>query len=276
MAARLAWVALAAVAVAAAAVLLAWSAQRRLLYFPVREDRAAAERRAAALGLLPWVVDGELAGWRAPAPGGAARGRLVVLHGNAASALERGYFAAAFGAADAARPLEVLLVEYPGYGPRPGRPTEESLVAAARAALAAARRGAPGPVLLAGESLGSAVAALAAAEDPDAVDGLLLVTPLASVPAVAARHYGRIPAWFFRDPYRADLALPRYPGPVAALVAGQDEVVFADLGEALVATAPGPRRAWVDPGAGHNSIDWRPGQARWREMVELLAPPTRR
>jgi pimeloyl-ACP methyl ester carboxylesterase len=256
---------------AAAALFLLWLAQRRLLYFPERSDRAAAERRARALGLEPFTAeDGELLGWRARHPLG-ARGRLVVLHGNAGSALDRAYFVDAFAAAAPALPLDVYLVEYPGYGPRPGAPSQAALVSTARRAIAAARRDGPGPVLVAGESIGSGVAALAAAEAPGEVDGLLLVTPLASVPAVARRHYPFVPAFVHRDAWRADRALPRYGGPVAFLVAGRDEVVFADLGRALFEAYPGPKRLWVDEGAGHNTLDWRPALARWREMIEAVA-----
>ncbi|HEX9242795.1 MAG TPA: hypothetical protein VF875_10185 [Anaeromyxobacter sp.] len=256
-------------ALAGAALLLVRLVQRRLLYFPERTARAEAEQRARALGLEPWIDGGELLGWRARTPG--ARGRLLVFHGNAGSALDRAYFAAAFAAAAPDLPLEVLLAEYPGYGPRPGEPSEPALLAAARAAITAARREG-GPLLVAGESLGSAVAALAAAADPAAVDGLLLVTPLASVPAVARRHYPFVPALAHRDTWRADLALPRYGGRVAFLVAGKDEVVFADLGRALHDAYPGPKRLWVDERATHNGVGWRPSLGRWGEIVLFLAP----
>jgi pimeloyl-ACP methyl ester carboxylesterase len=258
--------------VAAAAVLfLVWLVQRRLLYFPERTDRAASERRARLLGLEPWTdgPGGALLGWRARHPD--ARGRLLVFHGNAGTALDRAHYVEVFSAAAPGVPLDVYLVEYPGYGPRPGEPSERALIAAAREAMAAARRDGPGPLLVAGESLGSGVAALAAAEDPAAADGLLLVTPLASVPAVARRHYGPLPGFVHRDAYRADLALPRYPGPVAVLLAGRDEVVFTDLGQLLFDAYPGRKRLWVDAPATHNGLDWSPRLPRWREMVEFLA-----
>ncbi len=269
---RLALLAAATLLLAGVALAVLPTVERRFLYFPLREPRAGAEMRARALGLEPWVDDaGALLGWRVRHPSGAPRARLVVLHGNAGSALERTYFAEAFRDADPAWPLDVLLLEYPGYGPRPGEPTERALVAAALEAVRAARREGSGPVWLAGESLGSAVAALAAAAAPGEVDGLILVTPLASVPSVARRHYGPLPGWLFRDAYRADRALPRYRGPVAFLVAGRDEVVFPDLGLALFHAQPAPKRLWVDARAGHNSVDWRPGLGRWREMVGFLA-----
>jgi pimeloyl-ACP methyl ester carboxylesterase len=254
---------------AAAGLVLAWLLQRRLLYFPDRSSRGEAERRARALGLEPWVDGGALLGWRARTPG--ARGRVVVFHGNAGSALDRTYVARALAAASPAVPLDVYLAEYPGYGARPGSPGQAVLVAAAREAIAAARREGSGPLLVAGESLGSAVAALAAAEAPAEVDGVVLVTPLASVPAVARRHYPWVPSFLVRDGWRADRALPRYGGRVAFLVAGRDEIVFADLGVALHDAYPGPKAMWVEEGATHNGLDWRPGLARWREIVEFLA-----
>jgi hypothetical protein len=259
-----------ALALAAAGALAAilWLSQRRLLYFPEREPRSEAERRARALGLEPWTEGGELLGWRVPAPG--ARARLVVFHGNAGSAVDRGYFAAAFRRALPDVPVEVLLAEYPGYGPREGAPSEPALREAARAAIAAARRGSPGPVLVAGESLGAAVAAIAAAEDPAAVDGLLLVTPLASVGAVARRHYPLVPAFLLRDRWQADEALPRYGGRVAFVVAGSDEITFADLGRALHDAYPGPKRLWVEEGASHNGLGWDPTLPRFREVLAFL------
>jgi len=240
-----------------------------MLYFPDRQEMEGAERQASRMGLAAWTSGARFLGWRAPHPSGRARGRLVVLHGNAGSALDRVHFRDAFQA-PGLDPVDVYLAEYPGYGPRTGEPSERALVDAALEAARAARRDGPGPVILVGESLGSGVAALAAAEDPAAVDALFLVAPLASVAAVARRHYGFAPAWLLRDRYATDLALPRYPGPVGFLVAGRDEVVFPDLGLSLFETRTGPKRLWVDPLAGHNTLNFDPSQPRWGEVLAYL------
>ena len=246
---------------------------RSLLYFPERQDPARAAEEARRLGLAPWLdASGHTVGWRDPSPPPAPRVRLLVLHGNAGSALDRTYFREVFPARHGPLPVEVLLLEYPGYGPRPGAPTQEHLVASCREAVQELRREA-GPVVLLGESLGSAVAALCAAAHPADVDGLILVTPLASVPAVARRLYGLAPSFLIPDPYRADEALPRYGGPVAFLVAGQDEVVFPDLGLALHAAYPGRKRLWMDEQAGHNTIRYDASDPRWREMLDFLLGP---
>lgn len=163
--------------------------------------------------------------------------------------------------------LDVVLLEYPGYGPRAGHPSEASLVAATEEALELLARERSGPVVLLGESLGSGVAALTAARRPDLVKGLLLVTPLKSVPAIARRHYPFLPVFLARDRFESDVALSKLSMPVGFLVAGRDEVVFPDLGLALHEAYRGPKRLWMDETAGHNSVDYAPKLARWGEMA---------
>ncbi|HQR31018.1 MAG TPA: hypothetical protein PLL32_11455 [Anaeromyxobacteraceae bacterium] len=260
-------IAAAAAVVVAALLALAWLAQRRLLYFPSRSDLPEATASARRLGLEPWS-DGEtaFAGWLARHPGGTPVARAVVLHGNAGEALHRTYLRDVLQAAGLP-PMDVLLLEYPGYGPRAGSPSEEALVAALTRAID--RLGPDLPVLLMGESLGSAAAALAAAERPG-VAGLLLVTPVASVTSLARRHYPFAPSFLVRDPFRADQALPRYPGPVAFLVAGRDEVAPPDLARALAAARTGPKRTWEEPGATHNTLRYAPGDPVWAEILGFL------
>ena len=158
-------------------------------------------------------------------------------------------------------------MEYPGYGPREGSPSEESIVAATVDAIDLL--GADLPVFLVGESLGSAAAALAAAERPK-VAGLLLITPVSSVTALARRHYPFVPSGLVRDTFRADLALPRYGGKVAFLLAGRDEVAPPDLARSLFDAYPGPKRLWEEPGATHNTLPYRPGDPLWSEITGFL------
>jgi pimeloyl-ACP methyl ester carboxylesterase len=252
-----------------AVVALAYLAQRRLLYFPTQNGLDVSTRLAGAVGLEPWLDGaGRFIGWRAPHPDGAPVARAVVLHGNAGTALDRIYLRNVLQGPGLPR-IEVLLLEYPGYGPRTGSPSQESIVAATVEAIDLL--GEKVPVFLVGESLGSAAASLAAAARPR-VAGLLLVTPLASVTAVARRHYPFVPSSLVRDAFRADLALPRYGGRVAFLVAGQDEVVFADLGRALFEAYPGPKRMWEEQGASHNTLRFGPADPLWAEVWKFLGP----
>lgn len=241
---------------------------RRFLYFPDRQDPEAALRDASLLGYEP-LRDraGALLGWRSRHPSGRAGGTALVLHGNAGQALHRTYLPRVLQG-PGVPPLDVILLEYPGYGPRPGKPSEASLV---EAAVEAVDLLAPaGPILLVGESLGTGVASLAAARRPREVRGLLLVTPLASVPAVARRHAPFVPSFLLRDRYESAPALARFGGPVAFLLAGDDEVVFADLGRSLHDAYPGPKRLAVQQGASHNALRYEPGDPTWRDSVSFL------
>jgi uncharacterized protein len=67
----------------------------------------------------------------------------------------------------------------------------------------------------------------------------------------------------------------RYPGPVAFLVAGRDQVVFADLGLALFEARTGPKRLWLEARSGHNDLGYDPRDPRWREVtsVDAARPP---
>lgn len=257
------------VAIAAAILLALPLLQRRLLYYPDRYALGPAEREANRIGLRPWRdADGGFLGWHAPHPSGAPVARVVVLHGNAGSALDRGYLRDVLQAPGVA-PLEVFLLEYPGYGPRGGTPSQRSIVGAAVEGIDALGGDGSLPILLAGESLGSAAVALATVERP-AVAGCLLLTPLKGVPEVARRHLPWLPSLAIRDRFDAAGALARYRGPVAFLVAGADEVVFPDLGQALHDGFSGPKRLWIQEGRGHNTVRYEPRDPMWREMIEGL------
>lgn len=256
-------VALLLVALAAVAFL----AQRRLLYFPTRYDLATATRAARHLGLDPWLDRaGAFIGWRSAATGDRPAARAIVLHGNAGTALDRTYLRDVLQG-PGLPPMEVLLLEYPGYGPREGSPSEESIVTGVVEAVDLL--GADIPVLLVGESLGSAAAALAAADRPK-VAGLLLITPVSSVTALARRHYPFAPSFLVRDAFRADLALPRFGGRVAFLLAGRDEVAPPDLARALFEAYSGPKLLREVPTATHNTLPYRPGDPLWSEVKSFL------
>ena len=100
--------------------------------------------------------------------------------------------------------------------------------------------------------------------------GLLLITPVSSVAALARRHYPFAPSFLVRDPFRADLALPRYGGRVAFLLAGRDEVAPPRPGPGPLPGLPGPKRLWEEPAATHNTLRYRPGDPLWAEIAGFL------
>ena len=163
--------------------------QRQFIYFPTRQNLPQAEREATQRGLEPWLHEGQFIGWQAPYPDGNATGSILVLHGNAGEAIHRTYFRDLFQSSALDARFDVYLLEYPGFGPRPGAPSEASLLQAADEAITQLQRDSHKPILLVGESLGTVVAAIAGSRQPEAVRGMLLVTPFPKLALLAQQHY---------------------------------------------------------------------------------------
>src|SRR5262245_43566546 len=87
-------------------------AQRKLIYFPTRLAVRLVEHLAGQEGFRPWRNSNrETIGWCRPSQG-TAEGTVLVLHGNAGCAVDRGYLAEPLHQAA----LDVYILEYPGYG----------------------------------------------------------------------------------------------------------------------------------------------------------------
>lgn len=237
--------------------------QRKLIYFPQILSPESALRQAALRNLEPVRgPGGESLGWQTPR-NAATRHRLLVFHGNGSLAVFDTRFTRA-----APPGWQVVLAEYPGYGTRPGLPTETSIRESASAILQLLERDGL-PVFLAGESLGSGVASWAAGTFPDKISGVILVTPFTRLAAVAALHYPWLPVrLLLQDRFEAEAALHGYRGPVAFVVGGQDEIIPPVIGRELHGSYAGPKLLWEQPGAGHNSIDFSP--AAWARIFAFL------
>ena len=197
----------------------------------------------------------------------APRGTVLVFHGNAGSARDRAYYLPAL------EPLgvRVVLAEYPGYGGRPGQPSEAGLVADGRETLRQVRAAYGDPVWVWGESLGAAVAAQVGADPAGPATGVFLITPWDNLPDLAQSLYWYLPArWLVRDAYDSRAALQGYRGPIGVLIASQDQIIPPVQGQRLYAALPGPKRQWLFPTADHNSWPAGAGAGWWREALEWL------
>lgn len=256
--------------------------QRSMIYFPSRSDPIALAGVASAGGFEPWKnPEGETIGYRSvPAPED-RRPPLAILifHGNAGYALHRADYAPLLRGAAPDRAVAIYLLEYPGYGARPGRPPQKGFLAAAAGALG--QIPADLPVLLLGESIGTGVASATAAAHPDRVAGLLLLTPFDHLASVARHHYPLLPVgWLLRDPYPSKEWLRKYRGPVALVLAARDTIVPAASGRRLHDACAGPKKLLVADSADHNDLLDVLSPADWREALEFLlrrmspGPPT--
>ena len=243
--------------------------QDRLLYQPEKYPLAFLSSQATKAGLRLWPSPSAYRGLLAE-PSGAIRGTALVVHGNAGSALDRTFYLEPLLACG----YRVLLLEYPGYGPRKGKLGERSLVSDLRESINLARQQFGQPLLLIGESLGSGVAAAALADLPEPVAGLILFTPWDDLPSVAQSIYWFLPVRFLvKDKFNSAQNLRAVRHPIAVVLAERDEVIPAKCSRRLLEALPEPKKHWVIPGATHNSwpdlvdIRW------WTEVLDYCNPP---
>lgn len=246
---------------------MAWG-QRRLIYFPQRLDAEAARAAYQFYGVERWPADGECRGAVLRSDGGVAptNGTVLVFHGNAGGAHEREFVAKTLQRLG----WRVVLAEYPGYGPRPGAPSEASFSEDGRATARLVRKMYPGRLVVLGESLGSGTAAAVAADAGLKVDAVVLAVPFDCLANVGARHYPWLPVkWLLRDRFDNVESLRNYPGPVTLVQAEDDSVVPAECTRALFEALPHAdrKRLICLPYTGHCDWFWPLTDAQWREML---------
>jgi fermentation-respiration switch protein FrsA (DUF1100 family) len=240
-----------------------------LVYFPDRELYGdPADVGLAFSDLTIPTEDGErLHAWWIPTRAAPARGHVLFFHGNAGNISHRLEHARALSAAG----LDVLLVDYRGYGRSSGRPSEEGLhgdARAARAALVAGGQVDPARLVYMGESLGGAVALRLALDAPPLA--CVLQSTFTSLRDVARQHYPAALSALAGAAYPNRERIARLQAPVLILHGDVDEIVPVAHAEALFEAAREPRRLRVVPGAGHNDLVQVMGASYGTEVASWL------
>lgn len=241
--------------------LLVMFVQRRLIYFPTRFSLKRAESVAAKAGFQPWRnASGQIVGWHLPGLS-SSNGAVLIVHGNAGSAVDRDYLAKPIR--DAGN-TDVFVLEYPGYGARDGSPSQQSILAAADEALTALSNHAP--IYVVSESLGAGAAAHLARKYDKHVAGLMLLAPYDNLASVAQKQMPLFPvSLLLWDRFNPAEWLKDYRGPVGVVVAGADQVIPPEFGRRLHDGYAGPKRLQIIPGAGHNDVAAQPSDW-WKEV----------
>jgi uncharacterized protein len=266
---RLVWTILAVVALGVLAMNLSWI-EGRFIYFPTSRLAAAPQDYGlAAEELSLQTEDGvRLHGWWLHGEGQRV---LVWYHGNAGNISHRlqnaRRFVDWFG-------LDIVLVDYRGYGRSEGVPNEAGLYADGRAMydVAADRGFTPDRIVLFGRSLGSAVALDVALGRESA--GVVLETPFLSVPALARVHYPFLPPSLVRTRFDNEQKIAHLHTPKLIVEAERDTIVPPSQVRRLFDLAPEPKHLFSLPGAAHNDIyaTADPGYvAAWRSFLAGLA-----
>jgi uncharacterized protein len=204
--------------------------QRRLLYYPCEITVENARPAAAKAGFQPWTnARSEFIGWYRANPARPATRRILLIHGNAGCATGWFHYADGFQSVE---PTDFYILEYPGYGGRPGSPSQSSILRAADEAFQSVPQDCS--IFLVGESLGTGPACYLGGKYNGRVGGVFLVAPYNNMKAAAHAHLPIFPVkWMLRDKYPSDYWLKSYHGPLAVLLAQNDTVIPCELGQKL-------------------------------------------
>lgn len=200
-----------------------------------------------------------------PAPG--ATRSLLFLHGNAGNASHR-----LPNAADlASLGVDVLLLDYRGYGLSEGRPDEDGVYADARAGLEHLQKSRgypPERIVVFGRSLGGAVAVDLAAERRLA--GLILESTFTSVADVAREAIGIPLGALIGRRFPSEEKIRRVRCPILFFHGDRDRIIPFELGRRLFAAAPEPKTFETIAGAGHNDTTLVGGAEYFRRIGRFL------
>jgi len=248
--------------------------QTDLIYHPVPVTATEAEKQTKAVNLVLWDhttpgASGPQGYVRPDFASPAPRGTIVFFHGNG----DPGWASVESVGPLTQRGFRVFLYEYPGFGTRPGVPTEKTIVPDARALIRSLEQADFGPIYVWGESLGSGVAAAVCADQSLPVHGLTLVVPWDTLPNVAQSYYPYYPVRFFMtDLYDSVANLQQFHHPICLIRGDEDDTIFPPLSINLFAHLPNPKKEIVKVGYGHGDWPMDANLSWWDEAIDFMAP----
>lgn len=221
--------------------------QRSMLYFPTHHNQSN--------GLSEWRHKGELVGFAREVQ--SPKNVWLMLHGNGGQASDRAYALDSFSNTDS-----VYILEYPGYGRRPGVPSRTTIDEAAREAYRLLRSKYTGtPVCVVCESLGSGPGTALATENPPP-DKIVLIAPFDKLHRVGQHHYPFLPVrLLLSDDWDNVESLKGYRGRLEIFGIRDDTIIPMKFAKALADSKPGA--VFREIRGGHN--DWAdPGRVKIR------------
>ncbi|HEX8422962.1 MAG TPA: alpha/beta hydrolase [Pyrinomonadaceae bacterium] len=252
------------------------------IYFPAKYPAGAWERRepqAREGQIVARVEDVQLTasdgvrlhGWYCTphtGRGGAlepvqADATLLFLHGNAGNISHRYEIMEDF----VKLPVNVLIIDYRGYGKSEGDPSEQGLYDDARAAwdyLTNARGIPASRIVIFGESLGGAVAIDLASKTQAC--GLIVQSSFTSVADMAAELMPFIPRFMLRTKMDSLTKIASVSCPKLFIHSQADEIVPYKLGRRLFNAAHAPKQFYEVKGAPHN-LTFELGGAAYYEAL---------
>ena len=180
-----------------------------------------------------------------------SRGVLLFFHGNAGNISHRLDSIAIFNRLG----LDVLIIDYRGYGQSTGKPGEQGLYKDGQAAweyLTIQRGIDPQRIIVFGRSLGAVVAASVAANHSPG--GLIIESGFTSGVDMASRLYWFLPARLItRLEFPTIDFVREVRGPVLVIHSRDDEIIPFDMGETIFKTIQSQDKTFLEIWGGHNT-----------------------
>jgi len=232
--------------------------QDRLVFLPHMPGREL-EANPSVMGFPyedAWIdtEDGErLHGWFIPAKN--ARGTLLFFHGNAGNISHRLESIIIFNRLG----MNILIVDYRGYGQSSGKPGEEGTYRDARAAwnyLVEKRGVPPRRIVVFGRSLGGAVGSWLASRDDVNPAGVIIESTFSSGLDMGKRLYPVLPARLItRIGYPVREYVKHINAPLMVVHSRKDEIIPFDMAETVFEAANEPK-TFLELGGDHNAGFW--------------------
>ncbi len=247
--------------------------ERQLIYFPTRVARDAPTPSIPGAAVVEEVWLDTSDGVRVHglyARGDGSVGDLLFFHGNAGNLYDRLDNVALLLQLG----LNVLIMDYRGYGKSEGSPSESALYADGWLAyrhLTESRGVDPARLILFGRSLGSTVAVELATREPAAA--VILESAFTSAGELGRVHYGFLPAMLFRaltHQFDSLSKVPSLKAPVLYIHGSVDNIVPSSMGRRLYDASPEPKEWYEIERAGHNDTLWLGGREYARRLSEFV------
>ena len=195
------------------------------------------------------------------------RATLLFLHGNAGNISHRYEIVN-----DLVKlPVNVLIIDYRGYGKSEGRPSEQGLYADARAAwdYLTKTRGVPASqIVIFGESLGGAVAIDLASKTQAC--GLIVQSSFTSIADMAAELMPFVPPFMLRTKMDSLSKITSVSCPKLFIHSQADEIIPYRLGRRLFDAASAPKQFYEVKGATHNLMFDLGGAAYYEALRSFI------
>jgi pimeloyl-ACP methyl ester carboxylesterase len=193
---------------------------------------------------------------------------MLFFHGNGEN-LQTVYDAGTFDQFRTAG-VNLLVIDYPGYGRSGGKSSEMLILESSTATLKWIKKEYPDlPVIVCGWSLGAAVAIQTVSSHPSEVNGLIALSAWTSLTDIARSHF---PGWLVRlllkENYNSLEAAKNIKCPVLLIHGSRDQIIPVEQARQLADSFLFPPDYIEIPSADHNSLMAYPEV--WRSVKKFI------